>query len=380
MNTVKKRKNKRSIEKEKYDVCANYKRIILINMIRRDEKIDILRGLAMMWVIVVHVVFWLPFFRNGTISTLKSLILFEMPLFFFISGASITLSKQKKFSTFLISKFKRIIIPYWIYIIVCLSLDILLGLYDNFYQLSFIIPYKVPTLFGPFLTSALWFIRPFLLVILSSHFLYKYFNMCETNIKKVLPLCLLVILIILIDVSNLSCPIFKCFILFQIFTYLGFFYRIIENNIKNKQLYIILSAFLITLVLLVKSPFYILDMQFNKFEYNLVFLIYGSIMLIVIKLLSDHIVNIYKYITNNNIIKLLLEPFVNNTYTIFLFHPLVFLFLTKLVDRFSLQFIYTNNPYINCAIITIMALIGSSLIGRLFSFVEKINFKEKQLI
>ena len=49
----------------------------------RDKTIDRLRGFAMFWVIVVHVLYWGSFFNNGYVNLLKSFCLFEMPLFFF---------------------------------------------------------------------------------------------------------------------------------------------------------------------------------------------------------------------------------------------------------------------------------------------------------
>ena len=62
-------------------------------MVKRDETIDQLRGLAIFWVIVVHVLYWGNFFDNNYINTIKSFCLFEMPLFFFLTGASNSFSK-----------------------------------------------------------------------------------------------------------------------------------------------------------------------------------------------------------------------------------------------------------------------------------------------
>lgn len=40
-------------------------------MSKRDETIDRLRGFAMFWVIVVHVLYWGNFFDNERINLLK---------------------------------------------------------------------------------------------------------------------------------------------------------------------------------------------------------------------------------------------------------------------------------------------------------------------
>ena len=49
-------------------------------MSKRDETIDRLRGFAMFWVIVVHVLYWGNFFDNERINLLKSFCLFESEL------------------------------------------------------------------------------------------------------------------------------------------------------------------------------------------------------------------------------------------------------------------------------------------------------------
>jgi len=59
----------------------------------RDKTIDRLRGFAMIWVIVVHVLYWGYFFNNGYVNLLKSFCLFEMPLFFLLQAPAIVLAK-----------------------------------------------------------------------------------------------------------------------------------------------------------------------------------------------------------------------------------------------------------------------------------------------
>lgn len=43
----------------------------------RDKTIDRLRGFAMIWVIVVHVLYWGNFFTNGYVNLLKSGAIFS---------------------------------------------------------------------------------------------------------------------------------------------------------------------------------------------------------------------------------------------------------------------------------------------------------------
>ncbi|MDR2511322.1 MAG: acyltransferase [Bacteroidales bacterium] len=67
----------------------------------RNEKLDIFRGLAMIWVILTHCLYWLGYF-----SSIKSFLLIEMPLFFFISGASNGMSNKKSLKGFYTNRFE----------------------------------------------------------------------------------------------------------------------------------------------------------------------------------------------------------------------------------------------------------------------------------
>lgn len=61
----------------------------------RDKTIDRLRDFAMLWVIVVHVLYWGDFFISGYVNLLKSFCLFEMPLFFSSQVLAIVLARRK---------------------------------------------------------------------------------------------------------------------------------------------------------------------------------------------------------------------------------------------------------------------------------------------
>ena len=92
----------------------------------RDTNLDTFRGFAMMYVIFIHCLYWLYLFHNAnSITYIKSFFLIEMPLLFFITGASNSMGRKKSLLTFYISRFQRILIPYWIYCIICTILIVL---------------------------------------------------------------------------------------------------------------------------------------------------------------------------------------------------------------------------------------------------------------
>lgn len=81
----------------------------------RDYQLDIYRALSMIYVVcVIHVLYWLKLGCEPWISV----ILFEMPVIFFVSGASLSFNKNPRsvLST-LKSRFLRVMLPYYIYAI-----------------------------------------------------------------------------------------------------------------------------------------------------------------------------------------------------------------------------------------------------------------------
>lgn len=53
---------------------------------KRDKGLDVLRGVAMSLVILVHCFYWVYFFKGQYSMIIKSLFLIEMPLFSLLVG------------------------------------------------------------------------------------------------------------------------------------------------------------------------------------------------------------------------------------------------------------------------------------------------------
>lgn len=99
--------------------------------IKRDEQLDIYRALSMMYVLcVTHIIYWLYIGNEPT----KSLILVEMPIIFFISGASLSLTTKKSFLQTLINRVKRVLVPYYIYAMVIVVGVALLSILWHFFN------------------------------------------------------------------------------------------------------------------------------------------------------------------------------------------------------------------------------------------------------
>ena len=89
------------------------KTIMQLNNNKRDVQLDMYRGLSILYVVCfIHVLYWL----NIGKQPFMSMILFEMPVIFFISGASLSFSKNPRpVKKTLKSRFYRLLLPYYIY-------------------------------------------------------------------------------------------------------------------------------------------------------------------------------------------------------------------------------------------------------------------------
>jgi len=101
------------------------------NITMRDTDLDIYRALIMIYILcVIHIGYWL----NYIDEPVRSLILFEMPIIFFISGAALSVTtKRHSFNKMIIGRFTRIAVPYYVYIIICTAMHLF---FLNFYLIA----------------------------------------------------------------------------------------------------------------------------------------------------------------------------------------------------------------------------------------------------
>ncbi len=87
----------------------------------RDPFIDYLRGIAIIWVVMAHVLYFKSFFPH---PLLQSYLLFEMPTIFFVSGASLyySIAKKSSITSFLRKRMLRLLKPYYLLAAVCIPL------------------------------------------------------------------------------------------------------------------------------------------------------------------------------------------------------------------------------------------------------------------
>ena len=87
-----------------------------MNTQQRDTNLDACRALVMIHIVcVIHVLFFFHFYNEWA----RSLLLFEMPAIFFISGAAQQLVKREHgFKETVINRLKRVIMPFYVFFVI----------------------------------------------------------------------------------------------------------------------------------------------------------------------------------------------------------------------------------------------------------------------
>lgn len=303
----------------------------------RDKTIDRLRGFAMFWVIVVHVLYWGNFFTNEYVNLLKSFCLFEMPLFFFITGASNSFSKISGYFDFVSKRFQRILIPYWVFALICALLSIckfsIKGNMDFFSGMKILLSWMVPVnrqiTSVSYLTLALWFIPVYLCVALIIPVLKR---MRDSSRKIGLVFFLLGIFVV-------SCLLkmewFQYVAFYSFWTYIGLFYRDIKAVVEQKHTrrYLLCLAAagmaVICILYLAGQP---IDMQSNKFPPNLVFLVFSITMMALIIFEMPYVDRVIGWFETGRITGKIVNLFSTRSMTIFLYQVFAFNLTTRLTN------------------------------------------------
>lgn len=270
----------------------------------RDIQLDNYRAISMIYVVcVIHMLYWL---KIGT-EPFMSLTLVEMPLIFFISGASLSVSKNNKdFFTVCINRIKRVIIPYYIYAFVMVLVVSLLSVVW-YYEYP-----RIEKMFGANANKYMFDITSYsfhdVLQILACReipqapcvwhlwFILPYFILsCFFNVHKSLMTkisnregyCLLWIVVFFAVQYVTQSQLIRNLFFYNIFMLIGYCYY---RNIQHKQLVIAcLVTFVILLIFVFGFNIKFCPMQSHKFPPDSLFLIYNLFALCVLSLVFGKI-------------------------------------------------------------------------------------------
>mgnify|MGYP005756816169 CR=1 FL=1 len=236
---------------------------------KRIEWIDIVKGFAILLVILGHTEIYHPVFTY--------IYSYHMALFFIMSGWVFSVKKYKNYGEFVISKFKTLIIPY---IVFKIFNDLVYYIYA---QLGFVIDNTnyIDRIIGIILQiretkfeSGLWFLTCLFLIENMYYFMIKYLS----EIKKLI--CVFIVGIvgcIYIEMVGYNLPLYIDIALICLpFFYIGNVLKNINIDISsNKNIIIFIVLHFVAMILNYKLTGKSINIYFNTFGYYPLFYIEG---------------------------------------------------------------------------------------------------------
>lgn len=256
----------------------------------RDTQLDVYRGLAMVYIVCfIHVLYW-----QAMPMPYKCYFLVEMPVIFFIAGASFRLSAPKGDKALVVSRFKRVFWPYYKYALLSV---VLFGLY--YYAGDFspwlhyvslkqiLLGVGIPEV--PYVRHT-WFILPYFLLSACSNRLFAWVN---TPRRAIVYCVAAVVLIGALDGVEAhmggayqsgfytTLKHVLCYSLFYVAGYCWY------KRLSVALLLKLAVAFLLCYA--VSRCFYSHDLQANKFPPNLNFILYNAFTLSVLSIICTYV-------------------------------------------------------------------------------------------
>ncbi len=344
----------------------------------RDERLDTFRGLAMIWVVFNHCLYWIGFFPG---ELFKSYLLIGTQLFFVIAGASNGMSRPKPLWLFYYIRFKRILFPYWLYAAICLVITSFVELqpFDISNAIAdWFLYFKQLPCNPNILMWALWFVPVYLLVMAIFPFLRFYYERNSKILLQILPLLIFAGLVLLLQfkwfpLSGNLLYFTKMTAFYGFFTYLGLFFSTFIQRTCLQMRNAIIMVVCCAIIIIVAIMFYDVspNMQDNKFPPNFTFLLFSFSILGVLYMFLDYIVRGINFCKRNTVFTWIYRQYTKHGLTIFLFHPFVFLLLRE-VQKILLNFDFDKSSWLAFIVIVIFAIPLSGCVGYLFAWVEKL--------
>jgi hypothetical protein len=293
------------------------------------------------------------------------------------------MGRQRNAAMFYLSRFQRILIPYWIYALFCILITLAAKRIIHFEQEK-IVSAGLPLLFSPvsnlpYITWSLWFVPVYLYVVLAFPLLKWYHARHENDAKKYIPLIIFAVLIcnngweVLYEAKM---TLFYCF-----WAYLGLFFKRLDwhESAKTKAKIAPIVVFCALAVLwFIQNDAGRANMQSNKFPPNIVFLVYTFGALSALYIFSKYIFAAINRLRKNRLFGWIYKQYIQNCYTVFLYHPLSFLILYVVLRYTGLKEYLFRNELICFFVYMILTIPMCAVAGKLFSWAEKIKINDRK--
>lgn len=358
---------------------------------KRDKTIDIIRVFGLIWVMLIHSIFWINFgFFNSFWQVFVSFLLFEMPIMFFVSGASNAKTSAKTPREFYKKRFLRILVPYLTYltfvVIFTTVIDYFRGapLLSEFVRLRNWYNFFVHNISIPgtsHLMGALWFVPIYLAVILIFPWLKQFYDHYQDDPKKFLPLLGLTALFVGANlVSFRACDFVRMILFYSIWMYAGLFYeRLNFKNSQGKLKYLTLGVMLLPVIYLIsRKGHFSLIMQHNKFPPNILFLIYSISAMAILYALSSWIVAWFqKQIEQSPRFKRIFDAHNRRGYTIYLYHPLSVIGASLIFAIIDPSYSASSHAWFRTLCFFVIIVYLNTVLAKIFGWIEDVDYQAK---
>ena len=323
----------------------------------RDKTLDCLRGFAMLQVVFVHAMYWLYSIKP---TVARSFLLFEMLVFFFVTGAVNSMKEHRSYGEFCLKRIKGLMIPYYIYAAICMVIAAVC--YRNAGEftpalafrmvLSWLVPLNtqmIPLWFYPW---ALWFVPVYLLGILLFPPIRKAVRRFGWMAIAGMVLLFVAVEIVLplavrnvpgegggLYVHRLS-DILQETVFYSVFMAAGALHSRLKLREKRDGLLALAILVLSVAGLWISSSVFgrTLDMQENKFPPNHVFLFYASAVMTLLYLALPVLKTLYRLLVRAvPPVDKWIALFSANSMTVFLYQPFAFWGTYLLLRRYGLR-------------------------------------------
>ena len=357
---------------------------------KRDKTIDIIRVFGLIWVMLIHSIFWINFgFFAPFWQVFDSFLLFEMPIMFFVSGASNAKTSAKTPREFYKKRFLQILVPYLAYLAFVVVFTIVINYFRGISLLSFIRPRNWYNFFvhnisipgTSHLMGALWFVPIYLAVILIFPWLKQFYDHYQDGSKKFLPLVGLTALFIGANlVSFRACSFVRMILFYSIWMYTGLFYeRLNFKNSQGKLKYLVLGVVLLPVIYLIsRKGHFSLIMQHNKFPPNILFLIYSISAMAILYALSSWIVAWFqKQIKQSPRFKRIFDAHNHRGYTIYLYHPLSVIGASLIFAIIDPRYSTSSHAWFRTLCFFVIIVCLNTVLAKIFGWIEDIDYQAK---
>jgi peptidoglycan/LPS O-acetylase OafA/YrhL len=337
----------------------------------RDAELDLLRGFAILWVLIIHCLFWTGVGSGQVPRIAKSFLLFEMPLLFLLAGASNALGKPRGWVGFALARGVRILVPYWVYAAVCFLFLLAFSTptdstdrVTQAFQWAIASPPRVE-----FLTWHLWFIPVYLVAIMAVPGFLMWYRRVGPAGRWAMPAALLggVPVIEWLRAHAGLHSLVQTIWFYLFWLYLGIAYRdILAGPLKGWRAFALGLICWAIVGSLIAMRIYPADMQANKFPPNTAFLFLNLGYLAFFLAFRPLLLSALQL----GPIAWALRPFAKRGYTMYLWHPWAFVGASHL-QRESTGAWWPTNRELSFLAYLSLVLVWSMIAGAAFGWAEE---------